>query len=71
MPRTRKEKTDFNARFGDYSGGKRYDVYHPKHAETLRVAAPDEYAAMKAAGDYWGENWLNYEFYPYCVVTKA
>lgn len=65
------DKSRWTARFGDYKGAVRYDVYHPRHKETLRVAAPDEYAAMKAAGDYWGENWLKTEFYSLCKVTPV
>ena len=72
MARTKTStKREYKACFGDYKGAVRYEVYHPAHKETLLVAAPDEYAAMKAAGDYWGDNWLSYDFYPNCVVTKA
>lgn len=57
--------------FGDYKGRLRWIVSHPKHQNDLIVSAPDDIAAIKAAGDYWGENWLSYEFYPYCTVRKA
>ena len=57
--------------FGDYKGNDRYEVYHPDHKETLRVAAPDEYAAMKAAGDFWNEDWLKVHFYALCRVNKV
>lgn len=60
----------YDARFGDYCGSDRYEVWHPDHKKTLRVAAPDEYAAMKAAGDFWNEDWLKIHFYALCRVTK-
>lgn len=61
----------YDCRFGDYTGRLRWIVSHPKHQYDVTVSAPDDIAAIKAAGDYWGEDWLSYSFYPYCKVTKA
>ena len=66
----RVDYSGFDCCFGDYKGRDRYEVYHPDHKQTLRVAAPDEYAAMKAAGDYWNDNWLEVRFYALCRVIK-
>lgn len=61
----------YDCTFGDYIGKLRWIVSHPKYPQELTVRAPDDIAAIKAAGDYWGEDWLKYTFYPYCKVRKG
>jgi hypothetical protein len=61
----------YNCSFGDYKGRCRYVVKHPKFKGELIVRAPDDNAAIKAAGDYWGEDWIRYEFYAYCDAVKV
>ena len=61
----------FNCSFGNYTGKQRYMVKHPSHMGELIVRAPDDNAAIKAAGDYWGEDWLRYDFYAYCDAWKV
>lgn len=61
----------FDCSFGDYTGKGRWRVMHPKFNRELIVRAPDDNAAIKAAGDYWGEDWIRYDFYAYCNVMKA
>ena len=68
--RKKLDSKSYDVCFGDYSGSNCFEVWHPDHKETLRVAAPDEYAAMKAAGDFWHDNWLEVRFYSLCRVTK-
>lgn len=61
----------FDCSFGDYKGRLRYLVKHPKFQRELIVRAPDDRAAIKAAGDYYGEDWTDYWFYAYCDVMKV
>ena len=61
----------YNCSFGDYKGRRRYVVKHPKHMGELIVRAPDDSAAIVAAGNYWGEEWTEYLFYAYCDVMKV
>lgn len=61
----------FDCSFGTYEGQKRYSVMHPKFKNELIVRAPDENAAIMAAGNYWGEDWVDYDFYAYCEVFKV
>ncbi len=60
---------DCDVAFEDYKGVKRYTVSHPAHKRDLRVAAPDENAAMVAAAERWGERWQSIEFYAYCLIV--
>lgn len=59
-----------DCRFGDYGGRLRWRVTHPKYRDAI-VAAPDDIAAIKAAADWWGDDWLDNWFYIHCKVYKA
>lgn len=54
----------------EYKGVRRWEVQHPKHKKSLRVAAPDENSAIVAAAKRWGETWTSLDFYPMCTVIK-
>ena len=56
--------------YEDYEGLKLWDVMHPRHRKVIRVAAPDEAAAIVAAAGFWKERWTDYEFYPNCKVYR-
>lgn len=60
----------YDCTFGEYTGSLRWRVVHPKYRDAI-VRAPDDIAAIKAAGDWWGEDWLRMEFYTNCRVSKA
>ena len=60
----------FDCQFGDYDGSIRWLVTHPKYQDCV-AKAPDDYAAIKAVADWWGEDWLRYGFYTKCKVTKV
>ena len=62
-------KKYYDATFGDYTGSMRWLVSHPRYRDCI-ARAPDDIAAIKAAGDWWGEDWLRYSFYTKCKVTK-
>jgi hypothetical protein len=65
----KRTKKYYDCSFGDYTGRSRYAVKHPKYREII-TRAPDDIAAIKAAGDFCGEDWLSYQYYPYCTVNK-
>ncbi|MCR5811445.1 MAG: hypothetical protein K6G34_08720 [Lachnospiraceae bacterium] len=69
MPKEKSSTPD--AYFEDYSGKNIYLVSHPDHRKTLRVAAPDEQAAIVAAAERWNETWRDYRFYAYCKVIPG
>ena len=48
----------------------RWRVSHPKYRDCI-AKAPDDIAAIKVAGDWWGEDWLKMNFYTNCRVTKV
>lgn len=54
----------------DYTGDKRFRVYHSQHGNTV-VSAPDEASAIFAAGYEWGVDPTRIDFYAYCAVSKA
>ena len=54
----------------DYSGNKRFRVYHPAHG-SLTVCAPDTDCAIKVAADEWERRWGDYDFYSKCEVWKG
>lgn len=60
----------YDVLFGQYKGSTRYGVLHPRFNREIVVAAPDEYAAMMAAANYWGQEWTDYTFYAYCDTRK-
>ena len=60
----------YDVSFGDYTGSMRWRVCHPMYRDCI-VRAPDDIAAIKAAGDWWGEDWLKMNFYTKCRVTKV
>lgn len=61
----------YHTRFGDYRGGRRYTVSHPRHKDVCVAAAPDDCAAIMAAANYWGERFQSYDFYAYCSVSDG
>ena len=62
-------KKYYDCSFGGYIGPMRWLVSHPRYRDCV-ARAPDDIAAIKAAGDYWGEDWLRMNFYTNCKVTK-
>lgn len=62
---TNAEKERLDGVFGSYTGKKRFEVRVPGKRKILRVAAPDEDAAIVAVGRRWTE----YEFYAFCEVS--
>lgn len=59
----------FDCSFGTYSGKQRWVVKHPKYRE-ITVRAPDDAAAIMAAGKFLGEDWTRLSFYTNCEVRK-
>lgn len=70
MKKNTGDKPKYQACYEDYKGHKLFTVHHPKHREIV-VRAPDENAAIVAAGKYWGTPWTKYDFYAYCRVVKC
>lgn len=60
---------EFDCRFEDYAGNKRFTVSHPKRKKDLTVAAPSADAAMVAAAKHWKTRWQAVEFYAYVTVV--
>jgi len=58
-----------DATFAGYTGRKLYSVMHPRHG-CLKIAAPDEAAAIVAAAKQWKERWHAYDFYTSCTVMR-
>ncbi len=57
--------------FENYTGKKRFEVRVPGKRKLLRVAAPNEDAAIVAAAKAVGRRWTEYEFYAFCEVSKV
>ena len=60
----------YDARYNSYSGKRRFEVEHPRHAGHLTIAAPDMNSAIVAAAKRWGEKWTDYDFYAFCRVVE-
>jgi hypothetical protein len=61
----------YQQQFDGYSGTKRFSVTHPRHIDTVVVAAPDENAAIISAAKFWGERWQSLDFYSLCTVVDG
>ena len=64
-----KSNKHYDASFGDYTGRTRWLVKHAMYQDCV-ARAPDDIAAIKAAADWWGEDWLEAQFYMNCKVRK-
>lgn len=64
---------DYDVKFEQYSGVKRFNVAPPPQffKRTIVAAAPDEDSAIVAAASFLGIRWQRYDFYAYCEVTPA
>lgn len=71
MKKTKKAEEHLDGVFGSYGGKKRFCVSHPGYKKALRVAAPNQDAAIVAAANALGVAWTKYEFYAYCEVFPA
>lgn len=61
----------YDARYNGYSGKRRFEVEHPRHAGHLTIASPDANSAIVAAAQRWGEKWSAYDFYAFCHVLEV
>lgn len=61
----------YDARYNGYSGKRRFEVEHPRHAGHLTIAAPDMNSAVVAAAQRCGEKWSAYDFYAFCRVAEV
>lgn len=66
---TNAEKERLDGVFGSYTGKERFEVRVPGKRKILRVAAPNEDAAIVAAANAVGRRWTEYEFYAFCEVS--
>jgi hypothetical protein len=71
MKKGSNDATYYDARYNGYSGKKRFEVAHPRHAGRLTIAAPDMNSAVVAAAQRWGEKWSAYDFYAFCHVLEV
>lgn len=55
--------------FEGYTGRKLYSVTHPRHG-CLKIAAPDEAAAIVAAAKQWKARWQAPDFHTCCTVMR-
>ena len=58
----------YDIAFEHYRGYRRYSVSHPDFGEEIRVAAPDDVAAIVAAAEKWQARWQNFSFYAFCKI---
>ena len=66
-----RDAADYDERYNGYSGKRRFEVEHPRHAGHLTIASPDMNSAIVAAAKRWGEQRSDYDFYAFCSVVEV
>ena len=54
MKKGSSDAAHYDARYNGYSGKRRFEVEHPRHAGHLTIASPDMNSAIVAAAQRWG-----------------
>lgn len=57
-------------KYNGYNGKRLFAVAHPDYKYDRHVYAPNEQAAIAAAGKAWDRRWQDYEFHAYCEVRE-
>ena len=71
MKKGSSDAAHYDAKYNGYSGKRRFEVEHPRHAGHLTIASPDMNSAIVAAAQRWGEKWSAYDFYACCNVVEV